>query len=620
MSDMSLLWVMGVVSIVLILLLILFQQKYALLHKILHKTTEDYNQLASKFDGINSLKNQLEQQIIKAQTESQGLLVRLNERDEKIHYLTQELDEEQARHSTIAEQITALKERFGIASAQAESLNAQLQHSQSQLSRKEQEQQHLTEKLTALSQELTGLKTTLAEKEKHFSAQQQNFEQSKQQLGVEFQNLANRILDEKSRSFSQSNQTALETLLKPFREQIEGFQKRVNEIHSESVKGNAGLEAEIKKVLEIGLNMSQEASNLTSALKGEKKTLGNWGEVQLERALQLAGLEENVHYRAQAHFKDEQGGRNYPDFVLNLPDEKHLIIDSKMSLVAYESAVNSDDDFERERLLKEHISALKSHINDLHKKDYSNLIGMRSPNFVLMFIAVEPAYIEALKSDPALFNYGYERNVIMVSHTTLMPILRTVANLWRIERGNAEAKEIAEKAGEIYNQICLVAERLSKLGNTLSTVSNQYNSTVLMFIAVEPAYIEALKSDPALFNYGYERNVIMVSHTTLMPILRTVANLWRIERGNAEAKEIAEKAGEIYNQICLVAERLSKLGNTLSTVSNQYNSTVTALVGQQGLVGKVERFKTLSAKANKTMPDVELLNNQIDLARLDTLN
>ena len=471
------LWLFSLLAtvVLLILLLILRQQKYTHLHQELSKTTQDYNQLASKFDELSGVKNQFEQQTIKVQTENQGLQYRLTERDEQIHHLTQE-------------------------------------------------RQNLTEKLTALSQELTGLKTTLAEKEKHFSEQQQNFEQSKQQLGVEFQNLANRILDEKSRSFSQSNQTALETLLKPFREQIEGFQKRVNEIHSESVKGNAGLEAEIKKVLEIGLNMSQEASNLTSALKGEKKTLGNWGEVQLERALQLAGLEENVHYRAQAHFKDEQGGRNYPDFVLNLPDEKHLIIDSKMSLVAYESAVNSDDDFERERLLKEHISALKSHINDLHKKDYSNLIGMRSPNFVLMFIAVEPAYIEALKSDPALFNYGYERNVIMVSHTTLMPILRTVANLWRIERGNAEAKEIAEKAGEIYNQICLVAERLSKLGNTLSTVSNQYNHTV------------------------------------------------------------------------------------------------TALVGQQGLVGKVERFKTLSAKANKAMPEVELLNNQIDLARLDTLN
>lgn len=475
MSENLLLFSLLAIVIILILLLILRQQKYTHLHQELSKTTQDYNQLASKFDELSGVKNQFEQQTIKVQTENQGLQYRLTERDEQIHHLTQE-------------------------------------------------RQNLTEKLTALSQELTGLKTTLAEKEKHFSEQQQNFEQSKQQLGVEFQNLANRILDEKSRSFSQSNQTALETLLKPFREQIEGFQKRVNEIHSESLKGNAGLEAEIKKVLEIGLNMSQEASNLTSALKGEKKTLGNWGEVQLERALQLAGLEENVHYRAQAHFKDEQGGRNYPDFVLNLPDDKHLIIDSKMSLVAYESAVNSEDDFERERLLKEHISALKSHINDLHKKDYSNLIGMRSPNFVLMFIAVEPAYIEALKSDPALFNYGYERNVIMVSHTTFMPILRTVANLWRIERGNAEAKEIAEKAGEIYNQICLVAERLSKLGNTLSTVSNQYNSTV------------------------------------------------------------------------------------------------TALVGQQGLVGKVERFKTLSAKANKTMPDVELLNNQVDLARLEALN
>lgn len=512
------------IALFFVILFILRQQKCAQLQQTLHQTTQDYNQLADKFDALNSVKNQLEQQTIKAQTESQGLQIRLNERDEKIVYLTQELDEEQARRSAIAEQITALKERFGIAHAQAESLQAQLTQSQSQLLRKEQEQQDLMAKFTALSQELTGLKTTLSEKEKHFAEQQQNLEQSKQQLSVEFQNLANRILDEKSRSFNQTNQTALETLLKPFREQIEGFQKRVNEIHSESVKGNAGLEAEIKKVLEIGLNMSKEASNLTSALKGEKKTLGNWGEVQLERALQLAGLEENVHYRAQAHFKDEQGGRNYPDFVVDLPDGKNLIIDSKMSLVAYESAVNSDDEITRAGFMKDHLAALKKHINDLHQKDYSNLIGMRSPNFVLMFIAVEPAYIEALKADPALFNYGYERNVIMVSHTTLMPILRTVANLWRIERGNVEAKEIAEKAGEIYNQICLVAERLGKLGNTLSTVSNQYNDTV------------------------------------------------------------------------------------------------TALVGSKGLVGKVERFKALSAKANKEMPKLDVLNNPVDLARLEALN
>ncbi|MGC7590244.1 DNA recombination protein RmuC [Bisgaard Taxon 46] len=493
------------------------------LQQDLNKTIEDFNQLLSKFEASQLAKGQLEQAVVKYQTNAEGLQVRLIERDEKLGYLQKELDEEQARHNEISEKITALKERFGIASAQAESLEKQLEHSQSNFYRKEQENRELVEKLTALSQEFTELKTTLAEKEKNFAEQQQNIEQSKQQLSTEFQNLANRILEEKSRSFSQSNQTALDSLLKPFREQIEGFQKRVNEIHSESLKGNAGLEAEIKKVLDIGLNMSQQADNLASALKGEKKTLGNWGEVQLAHALQSAGLIEGEHYEAQAHFKDSEGKHNYPDFILNLPDKKHLIIDSKMSLVAYESAVNSDDEILRQSKLREHIKAIKNHIDDLSRKDYSNLIGMRSPNFVLMFIAVEPAYIEAMKMDPSLFNYGYEKNVIIVSHTTLMPILRTVANLWRIERGNEEAREISARAGEIYNQICVVAERLGKLGSTLSTVSSHYNNTV------------------------------------------------------------------------------------------------TALVGQQGLVGKVERFKDLSAKANKTMPNVELLHNDVEVERLQVV-
>lgn len=488
-----------------------------------NKLIDDYNQLAGKCDVLQQNKSLLEQAVVKHQTHAEGLQIRLTERDEKLAYLQKELDEEQARHSEIAEKITFLKERFGIASAQVESAQKQLEHSQITLGQKEQEHKELHHQFTLISQELTELKTTLAEKEKHFVEQQQNFEQSKQQLSTEFQNLANRILEEKSRSFNQSNQVALDNLLKPFREQINSFQKRVNEIHSESVKGNAGLEAEIKKVLEIGLNMSQQADNLTSALKGEKKTLGNWGEMQLERALQLAGLLKDEHYSAQAHFKNDEGKHNYPDFVLHLPDNKHLIIDSKMSLVAYESAVNAEDEITAQHKLAEHIKALKNHIDDLARKDYSNLVGVHSPNFVLMFIAVEPAYIEAMKMDSSLFSYGYEKNVILVSHTTLMPILRTVANLWRIERGNAEAKEISEKAGEIYNQICLLAERLNKLGNSLSSATAHYNSTV------------------------------------------------------------------------------------------------TALVGQQGLVGKVERFKELSAKANKTLPSLTPLHNDVEVERLQLI-
>ncbi|MFU2077300.1 DNA recombination protein RmuC [Avibacterium endocarditidis] len=521
---------LGVAVLLLILCLVLFfistkhQRDKQQLAQELNKNINDFNQLLDKYETLSQLRYQLEQESVKAQTRAEGLQTRLNERDEKIHYLQQELDEEQARHSNIAEKITSLKEQFGIATAQVHSLQNQLNQTRTELKSKQQDYADLNEKSTALLQQLTELKTSLGEKEKHFAQQQEDFIKTKQQLSVEFQNLANRILEEKSQRFEQTNQASLDALLKPFREQIEGFQKRVNEIHSESLKGNASLESEIKKVLDVGLAMSQEANNLTSALKGEKKTLGNWGEIQLERALQLAGLVENDHYKAQDHFRNAEGKSNYPDFVVYLPDNKHLIIDSKMSLVAYENAVSADNEQAQQQFLREHHKAIKNHIDELSRKDYSNLIGVHSPNFVLMFIAVEPAYIEAMKQD----------------------------------------------------------------GN--------------------------------LFNYAYEKNVILVSHTTLMPILRTVANLWRIERGNAEAREISGKAGDIYNQMCLVAERLAKLGNSLATVSGHYNHAVTAFAGQQGLAGKIERFKDFSAKANKVMPQVELLHNDLDLAKLSAIS
>ncbi|MFZ7255881.1 DNA recombination protein RmuC [Avibacterium avium] len=521
---------LGVAVLLLILCLVLFfistkhQRDKQQLAQELNKNVSDFNQLLEKYETLSQLRYQLEQESVKAQTRAEGLQTRLNERDEKIHYLQQELDEEQARHSNIAEKITSLKEQFGIATAQVHSLQNQLNQTRTELKSKQQDYADLNEKSTALLQQLTELKTSLGEKEKYFAQQQEDFVKTKQQLSVEFQNLANRILEEKSQKFDQTNQASLDALLKPFREQIEGFQKRVNEIHSESLKGNASLESEIKKVLDVGLAMSQEANNLTSALKGEKKTLGNWGEIQLERALQLAGLVENDHYKAQDHFRNAEGKSNYPDFVVYLPDNKHLIIDSKMSLVAYENAVSADNEQAQQQFLREHHKAIKNHIDELSRKDYSNLIGVHSPNFVLMFIAVEPAYIEAMKQD-----------------------------------------------------------------------SN-------------------------LFNYAYEKNVILVSHTTLMPILRTVANLWRIERGNAEAREISGKAGDIYNQMCLVAERLAKLGNSLATVSGHYNHAVTAFAGQQGLAGKIERFKDFSAKANKVMPQVELLHNDLDLAKLSAIS
>lgn len=490
----------------------------------LNKITADFHQISEKYENLSQEKNQLEQWAVQQQTKYEAVSERLSERDAQLQRFQQKIELAEQQENQLERYINELKERIGSSHAKAESLEEQLQFSQSSLSQKERENQSLFSRLNEVQNELTELRTTLSEKQANFEQQQRNFVEVKQQLNMEFQHLAQQILEEKSKRFSETNQSSLEALLKPFKEQIEGFQKRVNEVHSESLKGSANLEAEIKRVLQIGVSMSEEAQNLATALKGNNKIAGNWGEVQLESALQSAGLLAGEHYQAQESFRDEEGRRFAPDFVVHLPDQKHLIIDSKVSLVAYDQAVRFEENFAISQALDEHCRSLRSHIEGLSKKNYSALLGIKSPDFVLMFVPIEPAYIEAMKHDPQLFNFGYERNVILVSYTTLMPILRTVANLWRIERGNTEAREISEKAGEIYNQVCAVADRLAKLGNTLNTANNQYNQTV------------------------------------------------------------------------------------------------TSLVGRQGLIGKVERFQHLSSKASQIMPQVELLENEADTIKLEMVS
>ena len=347
--------------------------------------------------------------------------------------------------------------------------------------RLDKSEQDLAQERTLVSQlknERTELKTTLQRKEEHFKEQMQQLSETRQSLTKEFENLANRIFEHKGRTFTHTSQAGMDTLLKPFREQIEGFQKRINEVHDASLQGNASLNAEIKKVLEMGLQMSKEANNLTSALKGDSRQRGAWGEAQLRRTLEMSGLLAQAHYEAQSSFKDAEGRQKQTDYLIKLPDGKHIVIDSKVALNAYGRAVGAESSEERQLAMSEHLKAVRKHIDDLASKDYTNLIGMRSPGFVLMFMPVEPAYIEALKNKKDLFEYGYRKGIVLVSHTTLIPILRTVSNLWTIERSNAEAREIGEKAGDIYNQVRVVAERLSKLGGTLSAVGNHYNNTV----------------------------------------------------------------------------------------------------------------------------------------------
>jgi DNA recombination protein RmuC len=391
------------------------------------------------------------------------------------------------------------------------------------LSDEQQSGRDVTEKLHNAEKNIQALEIE-QQKDREFNQKRlQQFEENKKQLKIEFENLAGKILDEKAKVLGESSRSSIDSLLKPFREQIEGFQKRVNDVHTESVKGNASLESEIKKVLDIGLKMSKDADNLTSALKGDSQKRGGWGEAQLERTLEMSGLVAGTHFEKQSSFKDAEGRRRQTDYLINVPGGKQMIIDSKVSLVAYDKVVAADTPEAQTLALNEHANAVKRHIDDLSSKDYTNLIGVRSPSFVLMFMPIEPAYIEALK---------YEKD---------------------------------------------------------------------------------------LFSYGYEKNIVLVSHTTLIPILRTVANLWMMERSNKEAREISEKAGDIFNQVCEVAIRLQKLGGSLTAASNHYNDTLTSIAGRQGLHGKVERFSQLSSKVSKTMPTLAPLHKDLDQGRLELI-
>ena len=372
----------------------------------------------------------------------------------------------QRRKELNALQADAVTQRT--AAALATERNAVLE---SQLAKCQQE-------LSALHAQLSAQNATLSERESHHQSQIKWAEESRATLRTELEVIGQKLLASSGKALENTNQKSLDSLLKPLAEKIDQFQTRVNQVHTDMVRNSASLTEQIKHLESVGVSISGEAQNLTRALKGDKKLVGNWGEAQLEKTLELAGLRRGEHYDAQVAIKDERGDRHLPDFVIRLPEGRNLVIDSKVSLVDYERAVTAESDLERTTALEAHAKAVKNHIDALSAKDYANLPGMQSPDFVLMFMPVEPAYIEVMRSQRELFNHGYQKNVVLVSHTTLMPILRTVANLWMIEHSNREAREISERAGDIYNTVCLLGERLYALGASISTTANKYNDAV----------------------------------------------------------------------------------------------------------------------------------------------
>lgn len=316
-----------------------------------------------------------------------------------------------------------------------------------------------------------------AEKDKIIELAEQ-FDKQKQALTDEFRTLSEKIMQERGKTLEEHNSKGIGALLMPLNEKLNQFQKRINELHDKTIEGNVNIQTEIKIVKDIGMQMSKEANDLTAALKGDSQKRGAWGEIQLERSLEMSGLVKGVHYEKQSSFRDAEDKIKRTDYIITLPDNKQIIIDSKVSLVAYSMASSAEHEKIYAVAMNDHIKSIKQHIQDLASKDYTNLVGVHSPSYVLMFMPIEPAYIAALQYDKDLFSYGWERKVVLVSHTTLMPILRTVANLWMLEQSNTEMRKVSEKAGEIYNAVCLVAERINQLGSSLNKAGSQYNDVV----------------------------------------------------------------------------------------------------------------------------------------------
>ena len=325
---------------------------------------------------------------------------------------------------------------------------------------------------------LTESKVRLEEQQKQNDERLKEFGEVKKRMTVEFENLANKILEDKSKRFTDQNKTNLDELLKPMHTQLGDFRKRVDQIHHEDSKSRSTLQGQIEQLNTLNQQMNKEAKNLTRALKGDNKAQGNWGEMILEKVLEQSGLRKGKEYEIQRAFRDSENSLLKPDVIVHLPEEKDIVIDSKVSLIHYNEYINSEDETEQKNALAAHVNSVRKHINDLGGKDYSSLKGLRSLDFILMFMPIDAAFMAAFQADEKLFNTAFEKKIVVVTPTTLLATLRTIENIWRYERQNENSRQIADKAGTIYDKLRGFLEDFEKIGKQLDTVDKTYKDAM----------------------------------------------------------------------------------------------------------------------------------------------
>ena len=329
----------------------------------------------------------------------------------------------------------------------------------------------------SLSNQIIRYQADLEHLQQKNREQKEEVEKLQEKFTIEFENLANKILEEKSIKFTERNEKNIKNILTPLNEKIILFEKKVEESRRESFGIHQALREQLLNLQTQNIKITQEAENLTKALKGDSKMQGNWGELVLERVLEKSGLEKDREYFVQQSFQREDGTRVLPDVIINLPDGKKMIVDSKVSLVAYERMVNAEDAF-RDKYLKEHLLSLRKHIDQLSAKKYEDLYAMESPDFVLMFIPIEPAFAVALNIDSTLYNKAFEKNIVIVTPSTLLATLRTIDSMWNNEKQQRNAIEIARQAGALYDKFEGFVSDLTQVGKKMDDAKSEYSGAM----------------------------------------------------------------------------------------------------------------------------------------------
>ncbi len=366
--------------------------------------------------------------------------------------------------------------------AELATLEERLCSREQQLHRQSKELQEQNNNLDQLIAEKSGLdrdnarlSTELKEEIRRSEESLQNLNDTKKELQSQFENLANQIFEEKTKSFADQSKANLATILTPFKEKIAEFEKKVTEVYTTEGKERHSLIKEVQRLQELNQKIGEDAENLTKALKGDSKTQGTWGEIILERILEESGLRKGIEYDTQGGFRDAEGKLLKPDVIVHLPENKDIIIDSKVSLIAYEKYMRADNDNDRDRAVKEHLISINGHLKGLESKKYDELPGVKSLDFVLMFVPIESAFMLAIDKDSEIFRKAFDQSIMIVSPSTLLVTLRTIQNIWRYEHQNKNALEIADKAGNLYDKFVGFVTDLEKIGDQIENTRKVYD-------------------------------------------------------------------------------------------------------------------------------------------------